>query len=144
MSETYISKHGLAELAVVEVVAELLCAAAVIFPPLALGAPLPPASPLPGDAVRVLAVVVVATARAGVGAALHSRVRDVLQPVQLPHLLPDHVQPLPPLLVLLVTRVVGSSLLRITMPSMLNKYHIVLYPGRPAPSWQPGAENCWV
>ena len=51
--------------------------------------------PLLGDAVRVFAVVIVATAWAGVGAAL----------------LPHHIQTLPPLVILLVTGVVSSGLL---------------------------------
>ena len=113
--KTTVIKHGLAELAVVEVVAELLGAAAVILAPLAspdntrvnpilifkypllltLDLHVLAASPLPRDAVRVLAVVIVAAAGALVSAAL----------------LPDHVEPLPPLLKLLVAGIVGPGLL---------------------------------
>ena len=83
-----ILEHGLAELAVVEVVAELFGPAAVIFLPLA--APVPATGPLVGQAVRLLAVVVVVTAGAAVSAAQ----------------LPQVSQALPPLLHLLVATVV--------------------------------------
>ena len=86
--KTTFTKHGLAELAVVEVVAELFGPAAVIFLPLAR--PLPPTGPLLGEAVRLLAVIIVVAPRAGVGAAQ----------------LPQVGQALPPLLNLLVALVV--------------------------------------
>ena len=110
-----VPEHGLAELAVVEVVAELLGAAAEVLAPLAspdntwfnanlifkypllllLDLHVLAARPLPRDAVRVFAVVVVAAAGALVSAAL----------------LPHHVEPLTPLLELLVAGVVGPGLL---------------------------------
>ena len=72
-------KHGLAELAVVEVVAQLLGSAAVIFLPAAR--PVPPAGPLVGQAVRLLAVVVVVTPRAAVRTAQLSQVGQALPPL---------------------------------------------------------------
>ena len=86
--QTTVIKHRLTELAVVEVVAELFGPAAVIFLPLT--APVPATGPLLGQAVSLLAVVVVVTAGAAVSAAQ----------------LPQVSQALPPLLNLLVATVV--------------------------------------
>ena len=86
--KTTLTKHGLAELAVVEVVAELFGSPPVILLP--LSAPVPATAPLVGQTVRLLAVVVVITARTCVSAAQ----------------LPQVSQALPPLLNLLVAPVV--------------------------------------
>ena len=77
--KTTFAEHGLTELAVVEVVAELFGPPAVIFFPLT--SPVPAAAPLVGQAVRLLAVVVVVAARAAVGAAQLSQVSQTLPPL---------------------------------------------------------------
>ena len=77
--KTTFAEHGLAELAVVKVVAELFGPPAVIFLPLT--SPVPAAAPLVGQAVRLLAVVVVVAAWAAVGAAQLSQVSQTLPPL---------------------------------------------------------------
>ena len=57
--KTTVPEHGLAELAVVEVVAELLGPSPVVLPPLA--SPVLATAPLLGDAVRLVTVIVVLT-----------------------------------------------------------------------------------
>ena len=57
--EPPVPEHGLAELSVVEVVAELLGPSPVVLPPLA--SPVLATAPLLGDAVRLVTVIVVLT-----------------------------------------------------------------------------------
>ena len=73
--------------------------------------PVSPAPPLGGDAVRVLAVVVVAAARALVGAALLSHHVQTLQINDLITNINNTLSNLSPLVILGVTGVVGPGLL---------------------------------